>query len=113
MCVSIGNDMDTTLAITGYIAGVFGFIATLVAGVVVVRSSAIKQTIKIQDGLITALSKEVEVLKQGNLDNQKRILDLEKEVEVFKTLPLAELVKTMIAVNEDTKKIIKILEVDG
>jgi len=97
--------------LVGYVAGVFGFIATMVAAVVIVRATAVQQTIKIQKGLIDTLLEKVDILEKSDSDNKLRIESMEKELEVVKTLPLAAIANTQAELLNDTKKIIELLEV--
>ena len=99
------------LVLVGYVAGVFGFITTLIAAVVIVRATAVQQTIKIQKALIDTLLEKVDLLEKSDNDNKLRIESMEKELEVVKTLPLAAIANTQAELFNDTKKIIELLEV--
>jgi hypothetical protein len=101
------------LTIIGYITGMIGFIATLVSAAVIVRATAVQQTIKLQKGLIDTLLEKVDLLEKGSVDNKARLESLEHELEIVKTLPLGTIITTQADIQADTKKIIELLKKNG
>ena len=82
------------LSYIGYIAGAFGIIAVIVSGYIVFRSSASKATIEVQEKNIRALF-DTQAIQEREIQGLKERNDaLQKELDVFKTVPLTQLVET-------------------
>lgn len=101
------------LAIIGYITGTIGFIATIVAAVLVVRSTAVKQTISEQKDLIDILGKKVSALEASDEAKTVQIDSLQREVDTFKNIPLQQIVATQEQILKTQQEIIKLLDVKG
>lgn len=103
----------SVLAIIGYIAGTIGFIATIVAAILVVRSTTVKQTIESQKDLIDILGKKVEALEASDLAKATQIESLQREVDTFKNIPLQQIVATQEQILKTQEEIIKLLGTKG
>lgn len=100
------------LALIGYIAGVLGFVATLVAAVVVVRSSATKQTISSQKELIDTLiagkeeqKGQIADLQHKHNESTKSIAALQGQVDILKNIPLKEISGDLSAITKEMRGI--------
>ena len=98
-----------TIEIINYLIGLVGFLATAIAGFMIVRSKTVKETINQQNDLIHILNEKVTALEK--LDNEKRlqIKTLRAEVDTFKNIPLKEIVDTQKQILETQQEIIKLL----
>lgn len=101
----------TILSLVGYIAGALGLAGSISAAVVMVRSTASKQTIDSQRELIDALLKGKEEqkdqifdLQQKHIGSIKAIADLQGQLTVLKNVPLQQIADDMksIAVQMDS-----------
>jgi acid phosphatase family membrane protein YuiD len=102
--------LDLVLAI----AGVFGFIATLVAAIVVVRSSAVRENAKAQKELIETLitdkdvkGKEILDLQAQQRENATSLASLRGVVDVLQTIPLKEIASGMTSMASDLSVVAK------
>jgi hypothetical protein len=100
------------LTLIGHIAGALGFVATLVAAVVVVRSSATKQTIVSQKELIDTLiaGKEEQKGQIADLhskynESTKAIAALQRQVDILKNIPLKEISGDLSAITKEMRGI--------
>lgn len=95
----------TILSLVGYIAGALGLAGSVSAAIVMVRSTASKQTIDSQRELIDALLKGKEEqkeqiidLQQKHLGSTKAIADLQGQLNVLKNIPLQQISDDLKAV---------------
>lgn len=100
------------LSYIGYIAGAFGLVAVLASAVIIVRSTASKTTREIQSESIKALQ-ENQVIQAGKIARlEAENVELKRELDVFKTVPLSQLVETqtdltkLVSVIADNQKLI-------
>lgn len=92
----------TILSLIGYIAGALGLAATIAGALVMVRSTASKQTIDSQRELIDTLSKgkqeqkdQILDLQQKHIGSTKAIADLQGQLTVLKNVPLQQIADDM------------------
>ena len=82
------------LSYIGYIAGAFGLVAVLASAVIIVRSTASKTTREIQADSIKALQENQAIQDRKIARLEAENVELKRELNVFKTVPLSQLVDT-------------------
>ena len=114
------NENTTILPIIGYIAGIFGLIAVVVAGYIVARSTATKTTIDNQKELITTLLQgkdelkdEVRILQEKDREKGTAISTLQGQVEILRNIPLKDISTDMKSISDTQLEILKILKNNG
>ena len=93
----------------GYAAGIIGFIATVIAGYVVAKSSATRATITTQEELIDALIKSKNEQKEQIEKLIGSVGRLEGQVDILKDLPLKSISHDMAKIAASQERIMKIL----
>lgn len=100
------------LALVGYIAGVVGFIATIVAAYLVTKSTTTKVTIESQKELINTLvagkdeqRDQIAQLHEKHAESVKAIGNLQGQIDVLKNIPLKEIAADLHQLSKDQKVI--------
>lgn len=100
------------LALVGYIAGVVGFIATIVAAYLVTKSTTTKVTIESQKELINTLvagkdeqKEQIAQLHDKHAESVKAIGNLQGQIDVLKNIPLKEIAADLHQLSKDQKTI--------
>ena len=98
-----------TIEIINYLIGLVGFLATAIAGFMIIRSKTVKETINQQNDLIHILNEKVAALEKSDNEKRLQIKTLRAEVDTFKNIPLKEIVDTQKQILETQQEIIKLL----
>lgn len=100
------------LSLVGYIAGVVGFIATIVAAYLVTRSTTTKVTIESQKELIATLmagkdeqKDQIAELHDKHAQSVQAIGNLQGQIDVLKNIPLKEIAADLHQISKDQKSI--------
>ena len=100
------------LALVGYIAGVVGFIATIVAAYLVTKSTTTKVTIESQKELITTLmagkdeqKDQIAQLHQKHAESVQAIGNLQGQLDILKDIPLKKIASDLTQLSKDQKTI--------
>jgi hypothetical protein len=100
------------LAFIGYIAGVVGFVATIVAAYLVTKSTTTKVTIESQKELINTLiagkdeqKDQIAELHNKHAESVKAIGNLQGQIDVLKNIPLKEISQDLRIISRDQAKI--------
>lgn len=100
------------LSLVGYIAGVVGFIATIVAAYLVTKSTTTKVTIESQKELIATLmagkdeqKEQIQQLHDKHAESVLAIGNLQGQIDVLKNIPLKEISQDLRAISKDQAKI--------
>lgn len=104
----------TILSLVGYIAGALGLAGSISAAIVMVRSTASKQTIDSQRELIDTLSKgkqeqkdQILDLQQKHISSTKAIAELQGQLTVLKNVPLQQIADDMKSIASQMDSISK------
>lgn len=102
------------LSLVGYIAGVVGFIATIVAAYLVTRSTTTKVTIESQKELITTLlagkdeqKDQILQLHQKHSESVRMIGNLQGQLDILKDIPLKDISADLKIISKDQKSIVE------
>lgn len=102
----------SVLSLIGYIAGVIGFLATLVSAYLVTRSTATKTTIQSQKDLIETLvqskdqaHEQIEDLHKKHIESTRAISNLQGQIDVLKNIPLKDISADLKTIASDQKVI--------
>lgn len=93
------------LTIIGFVIGAVGFIAFVVAAVVVVKSTKSKTNQQIQDDLIDTLMKSKVIQEDQIKELTEKSGNLQGQIDVFKTLPLKEISSDLKQIAKDQRAI--------
>lgn len=101
------------LALVGYIAGVVGFIATIVAAYLVTKSTTTKVTIESQKELIATLiagkdeqREQIAELHEKHSQSVQAIGNLQGQIDVLKNIPLKDISQDLKIISKDQKVIL-------